>query len=49
MSKVLSLSCQQVIKALRRDGWLVIRQKAVISDYKNAFPISFLIKEDFMV
>jgi len=27
MSKVPSLSYQQVIKALRRDGWIVIRQK----------------------
>ena len=27
MSKVPSLNYQQVIKALRRDGWIVIRQK----------------------
>lgn len=27
MSKVPSLSYQQVINALRRDGWIVIRQK----------------------
>ena len=27
MSKVPSLNYQQVIKALRRDGWMVIRQK----------------------
>lgn len=27
MSKVPSLSYQQVIKALRRDGWIVVRQK----------------------
>ena len=27
MSKVPSLSYQKVIKALRRDGWIVIRQK----------------------
>jgi len=27
MSKVPSLNFQQVIKALRRDGWIVIRQK----------------------
>ncbi len=27
MSKVPSLNYQKVIKALRRDGWIVIRQK----------------------
>ena len=27
MSKVPSLNYQQAIKALRRDGWIVIRQK----------------------
>ncbi|MCJ7778172.1 MAG: type II toxin-antitoxin system HicA family toxin [Sedimentisphaerales bacterium] len=27
MSKVPSVNYQQVIKALRRDGWIVIRQK----------------------
>ncbi len=27
MSKVPSLNYQQVIKALRRDGWIVVRQK----------------------
>jgi len=27
MSKVPSLNYQQVIKALRREGWIVIRQK----------------------
>ncbi len=27
MSKVPSLNYQQVIKALRRDGWIVIRQR----------------------
>jgi predicted RNA binding protein YcfA (HicA-like mRNA interferase family) len=27
MSKVPSLNYQQVVKALRRDGWIVIRQK----------------------
>ena len=27
MSKVPSLNYQQVIKGLRRDGWIVIRQK----------------------
>ena len=27
MSKAPSLNYQQVIKALRRDGWIVIRQK----------------------
>ena len=27
MSKIPSLSYQQVIKALRRDGWIVVRQK----------------------
>lgn len=27
MSKVPSLNYQQVIKVLRRDGWIVIRQK----------------------
>ena len=27
MSKVPSLNYQQVIKAFRRDGWIVIRQK----------------------
>ena len=27
MTKVPSLSCREIINALRRDGWVVVRQK----------------------
>jgi len=35
MTKVPSLNYNQVIRALRRDGWVVVRQKAVTSAFKK--------------
>jgi len=35
MSKVPSLNYDKVIKALKRDGWVVVRQKGVILDCIN--------------
>jgi len=42
MSKVPSLSYQQVINALRRDGWIVIRQKGSHIRLQKRFPNEML-------
>jgi predicted RNA binding protein YcfA (HicA-like mRNA interferase family) len=42
MSKVPSLNYQQVIKALRRDGWIVIRQKGSHIRLQKRFPNEML-------
>ena len=42
MSKVPSLNYQQVIKALRRDGWIVIRQRGSHIRLQKRFPNEML-------
>lgn len=38
MTKVASLNYGQVIRALRRDGWVVVRQKGSHIRLQKAFP-----------
>ena len=42
MTKVPSLGYEQVVRALQRDGWVVVRQKAVISVSRSIPLMKFL-------
>lgn len=38
MTKVPSLDYEQVVRALQKDGWVIVRQREVISVFRSTHP-----------